>query len=52
MPLPEGGLNNWGVLSTPYPPTGSTKGALTMLTKAMAMELGPHKVGTGAWAHT
>lgn len=26
-------------------PTGSTKGAMTMLTKSMAMELGPHKVG-------
>ncbi|EDL34800.1 carbonyl reductase 2, isoform CRA_a [Mus musculus] len=28
----------------------STKGAMTMLTKAMAMELGPHKVGTGGRA--
>nr|XP_059853913.1 carbonyl reductase [NADPH] 2-like [Delphinus delphis] len=28
-----------------YPfPTGSTKGAMTILTKAMAMELGPHKI--------
>lgn len=26
----------------------STKGAMTMLTKAMAMELGPHKVGAGS----
>uniref|UniRef100_A0A4X1U9J7 Uncharacterized protein n=1 Tax=Sus scrofa TaxID=9823 RepID=A0A4X1U9J7_PIG len=25
-------------------PTGSTKGAMTMLTKSMAMELGPHKI--------
>lgn len=33
----------WGYL----PPTGSTKGAMTMLTKAMALELGPHKVGAG-----
>lgn len=30
--------------------TGSTKGTLTMLTKAMAMELGPHKVGTAGRA--
>lgn len=27
-----------------HPPTGSTKGALDMLTKVMALELGPHKV--------
>lgn len=31
-------------------PTGSTKSALTMLTKAMAWELGPHKVSVGAEA--
>lgn len=29
------------------PCAGSTKGAMTMLTKAMAMELGPYKVSQG-----